>query len=373
MRTDDPQGPGDARPGPPRGRQKAWGGPALSGDDPPGPGDAHPQRWRGALALVAALGLAAGFSAPAAAFTVFACEPEWAALTRELLPQARLHVATHARQDPHHIEARPALIAQLRSADLAVCTGAGLEEGWLPMLQQRAGNPRVQEGAPGLLLAAEQVKLIDARPGQLRQPFAGDIHPEGNPHVHADPHRLLEVARALARRLAQLEPAEAAAIDGRFNAFERDWRRRIADWERRAAPLKGRAVVVQHASFAYLWNWLGLRPLADLEPKPGLAPSPGHLQSLLTTLRAQPSQAVPAVVAVVVAQHQDARAGRWLVDQLGTALPLLQLPATVTDEAAADALGRWYEQLLQALLSSVPPGPGPASPAAGPAASNPGR
>ncbi|MDP3615451.1 MAG: zinc ABC transporter substrate-binding protein, partial [Rubrivivax sp.] len=66
--------------------------------------------------------LATLLSAPAAAFTVFACEPEWAALTRVLLPQARVHVATHAGQDPHHIEARPALIAQLRSADLAVCT-----------------------------------------------------------------------------------------------------------------------------------------------------------------------------------------------------------------------------------------------------------
>ncbi len=318
---------------------------------------ARPCRWLGALVVGTVLGLGAGFSAPAAAFTVFACEPEWAALTRVLLPQARLHVATHARQDPHHIEARPALIAQLRSADLAVCTGAGLEEGWLPLLQQRAGNPQVQDGAPGLFLATEQVRLIDARPGRLRQPFAGDIHPEGNPHVHADPHRLLEVARALARRLAHLEPTEAAAIERRFNRFELDWRQRIGDWERRAAPLQGRAVVVQHGSFAYLWAWLGLRPLADLEPRPGLAPTPGHLQSLLQALRAQPPQ---AVVAVVVAQHQDARAGRWLVEQPGVALALLQLPATVPDEAAPDALGRWFDQLLQALLEPVPPARSPA-------------
>src|SRR5574343_213958 len=88
------------------------------------------------LALLAA----AAFAAPAGAQTVFACEPEWAALTRVLLPAAKIHTATHAAQDPHHIEARPALIAQLRGADAAVCTGAGLEAGWLPTLQQRAGN-----------------------------------------------------------------------------------------------------------------------------------------------------------------------------------------------------------------------------------------
>jgi len=64
----------------------------------------------------AALLLAACLALPAQAFTVFACEPEWAALARELLPAATVHMATHAGQDPHHIEARPALIAQLRSA-----------------------------------------------------------------------------------------------------------------------------------------------------------------------------------------------------------------------------------------------------------------
>ena len=94
----------------------------------------------GLLALLAAV-----LPSLSSAFTVFACEPEWAALTRVLLPTARLHVATHAGQDPHHIEARPALIAQVRNADLVACTGASLESGWLPTLQERAGNPKARE------------------------------------------------------------------------------------------------------------------------------------------------------------------------------------------------------------------------------------
>ena len=133
-----------------------------------------------------ALGLA--LCGPAQAFTVFACEPEWAALTRVLLPSAKVHVATHAGQDPHHIEARPSLIAQLRNSDLAVCTGASLEAGWLPMLQQRAGR------AVPLFEAADQVALIDAQPGAIGSPWAGDVHAEGNPHLHTDPRKLLEVA-----------------------------------------------------------------------------------------------------------------------------------------------------------------------------------
>jgi zinc/manganese transport system substrate-binding protein len=294
----------------------------------------------------AALLLAACVSLPAQALTVFACEPEWAALVRVLLPASRVHLATHAGQDPHHIEARPALIAQLRSADLAVCTGAGLEAGWLPVLQQRAGNPRVQDGAPGMFYASDHVTLIDPRPATLN-PFAGDVHPEGNPHLHTDPQRLLVVAVALTRQLQTLAGGDAADVARRLAAFESHWQQRLADWQRRVAPLRGKRVAVQHTTFSYLWAWAGLVPAADLEPKPGLAPTPGHLQQVLGTLRPQPP------FAVVVASYQDARPARWLAGQLGAAVPVLTLPASPVDPLAPQALETWFEQLLQPLLQAA--------------------
>jgi zinc/manganese transport system substrate-binding protein len=280
----------------------------------------------------------------AQALNVFACEPEWAALVRVLVPDAAVVSATHVRQDPHHIEARPALIAQLRRADLAVCTGASLEAGWLPMLQQRAGNPRVQDGEPGMFHAADHVELIDPQPAA--GPFAGDVHAEGNPHFHVDPYRLLIVARALAAELATLAPAQAPQVRERLAAFERDWQARIAEWERRAAPLRGRTVAAQHGTFAYLWRWLGMVQAADLEPRPGMAPTPGHLQRLQQQLRSQPP------MAIVAAQHNDPRSARWLAAQLGPQVPALVLPATVPDPAAPDALGAWIDSLLQALLAA---------------------
>ena len=148
-------------------------------------------------------------SASAAPLRVFTCEPEWAALVRTLAPDAVIGSATHALQDPHHIEARPALIGLLRTADLAVCTGASLEAGWLPMLQQRASNPAVQTGQPGMFFAAEQVRLIGIPERVDRSD--GDVHTEGNPHLHLDPHRLQQVAASLSERLARLDPAGAAS------------------------------------------------------------------------------------------------------------------------------------------------------------------
>lgn len=301
----------------------------------------HRFPWR--LALAGCLFWAAG---AVQALTVFTCEPEWAALVRQLAPAAEVRSATHARQDPHHIEARPSLIAQLRKADLAVCTGAGLEAGWLPMLQQRAGNPRVQDGAPGMLYAADQVTLIDPRaPGSV---FDGDVHAAGNPHAQLDPHRLLQVAAALARRLEEVDPAGRDGYRARLAAFQADWKARIAEWERRAAPLRGLKVAAQHTTFAYLWRWLGIQQVADLEPKPGVPPTPGHLQKVLESVRSAPPRAV------VVSAYQDPRGVQWLAQQLGSGVTLLQLPSTVTEEPPTDTLAGLFDHLIARLLAAAP-------------------
>ncbi len=304
----------------------------------------HTATKRIGLALLFGASLQAQAQSP---FTVFACEPEWAALTRVLLPTARLHVATHAKQDPHHIEARPALIAQLRASDAAICSGAALESGWLPVLQQRAGNAKVSNSAASMFFAADHVSLIDAQPGVIGTPWAGDVHEQGNPHFHTDPRRLLEVAQAWSDTLQQLQPAQAAAIAQRHAAFQTQWRQRITEWERRAAPIKGQRVAAQHSSFAYLLRWLGVQQGVDLEPKPGMAPTPVHLQRLLETLRTQPA------AAVVISSYQDPRPGRWLSGQFGSSLPVLILPATVEDETAPDALGQWMDQVVNALVGTL--------------------
>src|SRR3982751_321959 len=90
-----------------------------------------------------------------AALNIFACEPEWGALSKELAgDKASIYVATTALQDPHRIEARPSLIARARSANLVICSGAELEIGWLPLVQTQSSNPNIQNGRPGYFEAA---------------------------------------------------------------------------------------------------------------------------------------------------------------------------------------------------------------------------
>ncbi|MFN3630105.1 MAG: metal ABC transporter solute-binding protein, Zn/Mn family [Casimicrobiaceae bacterium] len=304
-------------------------------------------RSRG-IAVVAAVWL--GLISPvASALQVFACEPEWAALVRMLAPEAQVRVATHAGQDPHEIDARPSLIAALRQADVAVCTGAGLEAGWLPMLQSRAGNPRVQPGQPGMIEMARFTTLIDPRPATL-SPFAGDVHPEGNPHFHLDPARWPALARGLAEALGRVVPAQATAYRQRAEGFAERWQRRVAEWKSRLTGASRMRLAVQHTTFAYLFDFAGVRVVADLEPKPGVPPTSGHLSATLAALRGEPPHAV------WIAAYQDPRPARWLAAQL-PGLRWVQHPATVVETAAEAELVAWFDALVEALVALERSGP----------------
>ena len=91
-----------------------------------------------------------------------------------------------------------------------VCTGAELEIGWLPLLLQQSGNAKVQPGQPGYFAAADVVRKLEV-PTQLDR-AQGDVHAAGNPHIQTDPRNIARVAAALAPRLQQLDPANAAAL-----------------------------------------------------------------------------------------------------------------------------------------------------------------
>ena len=280
-----------------------------------------------------------------AALNVFTCEPEWAALVTEIGgDDVRVYAATTAQQDPHRIEARPSLIAQMQRADLVVCSGADLEAGWLPVLLREVGNPQVQPGRPGYFEATRFVTLRD-KPGKLDR-AQGDVHAAGNPHIHTDPRNVARVGAVLAVRLAELDPARAAAYQGRWHDFSARWRAAIARWETRAAPLKNMPVAVQHTSFSYLIAWLGLREVATLEPRPGVDPSVSHLARIASQLQADPPRAV------LRAAYQSPRPAEWLAQRLG--VPALTLPYTVGGNPRATDLFSLFDETLNLLLGAAP-------------------
>lgn len=280
---------------------------------------------------------------PAHALNVFACEPEWAALTRELAgDQAAVYTATHALQDPHLVQAKPSLIAAVRNADLVVCTGAELEVAWLPVLLRQAGNPKVQPGRPGYFEAASAVRMLDV-PTRLDR-ADGDVHAEGNPHIQTDPRNIGLVAVSLAHRLSQVDPTQARTYETRLADFNRRWGVALQRWSQEAASLKGTSIVVQHQGFPYLENWLGLKQVAALEPKPGIEPSSSHLSAVVKQLQQQPAKMV------IRAAYNDGRGAQWLAER--TKLPVVVLPFTVGGSERAKDLFGLFDDTVARLLAA---------------------
>ena len=292
-----------------------------------------------------AMTMLALLAAPAqAVLNVFATVPEWGALAEALGGDAvKVYVATNALQDPHHVEAKPSLIARARNADLVVATGAELEIGWLPLVLQQAGNPKLRPGQPGFFEAASFVALRD-KPTRLDR-AEGDAHPAGDPHIQTDPRNIARVATALAARLAEVDPANADGYRARYQAFDARWRAAIARWEQQAAPLKGVPIVVQHKAFTYLIAWLGLREVATLEPKPGVEPTTASLSEVLALLQRDPAKMV------LRAAYQGDRASQWIAER-AKVVPVV-LPFTVGGTEAAGTLKGLFDDTLARLVKAV--------------------
>lgn len=279
-----------------------------------------------------------------AELNVFACEPEWAALAMEIGgAQVRATSATTAFQDPHYIQARPSLIANVRRADLIICSGAQLEIGWLPALLQKGNNPRVAPGAPGYFEASAFVERLEATANVDRA--QGDIHPEGNPHVQSDPRNIALIAAALARRLQELDQDNASGYATRAADFDSRWRAAIARWQAQLEPIRGKRVIPHHKSWVYLERWLGLDEVATLEAIPGIPPTTNHLSDLVSQFSDGKADLI------IRAPYQDSRASDWLSERTG--IPAIVLPLTVGGTDEAEDLFALFDDIANRLLEAL--------------------
>jgi zinc/manganese transport system substrate-binding protein len=293
------------------------------------------------LALLATVVLAL----PAhAAVEVLATTADWGALTKELGgDKVDVYVATNALQDVHRVDAKPSLVARARKADLVVTTGAELEIGWLPVLLQESGNPKVRPGAPGYFEATAGLRLLEI-PSAVDRAM-GDVHPEGNPHVQLDPHNIAAIAQHLSARLAQIDPANADYYAQRGKDFQARWQQAIEHWTTEAAPLKDLTVVVIHKDQTYLCRWLGLNQVAAIEPKPGVPPSAGYLADLVKTLSAAPPKLI------LRNAYNDPKAAEWLSERIHA--PVVLLPFSVGGTPGAKDLFGLYDDTITRLLGAL--------------------
>lgn len=242
-------------------------------------------RGRGALSVTLIVTALLVPSVARADLKIVATVPDLAAMAREI---GGNHVKVTAlalpSQDPHFVDAKPSMVLRVNKADLLIAVGASLEIGWLPALQRGARNSRILKGSHGYLSCANHVSLLDTNRRVSRS--EGDIHPGGNPHYLYDPRRAKQCVHAITARMASLDSSNAAAYRKRGATLERKLDAVDRVWRKRLAAFRGTTVLTYHRSWTYLNNWLGLREVANLEPKPGVPPSPGHIVKVIRLARA---------------------------------------------------------------------------------------
>jgi zinc/manganese transport system substrate-binding protein len=232
--------------------------------------------------LLLAMGLAPALAR--ADLRVVATVPSLAAIAREIGgSHATVSSLALPTQDPHVVDAKPSLALDLARADLLVAVGLDLEVGWLPTLQSGARNAKIARGGAGYLEVASFVRLLDVLATVDRS--QGDIHPGGSPHFLYDPRAAASIARGLAARMGELDPPNKVAYEASAASFATRLDAARRAWEARLAPARGAPIIGYHKTWTYLADWLGLRQVELLEPKPGVPPNPAHVARVVVTGR----------------------------------------------------------------------------------------
>jgi zinc/manganese transport system substrate-binding protein len=187
-------------------------------------------------------------------------------------------------EDPHFVPAKPSLMKSIQNADVFVSTGLELDGGWLPLVLPGSRNPRIQPGTKGFVDASQGVDVLEKPVGTVSR-AEGDVHPLGNPHYYADPKDLEIVADHLARVFSQLDPANSADYAANAKRFHERMEESLAKWDKEMEPYKGASVVTYHRNFDYFADRFGLKLFGTVEPKPGIPPSPRHINELAEAMK----------------------------------------------------------------------------------------
>lgn len=187
-------------------------------------------------------------------------------------------------EDPHYIQPKPSFIVALNRADVLVLVGMDLEIGWLPALLGQTRNAKIRPGASGYVDASVGIPPLDV-PTEPVTRATGDVHPLGNPHYLLDPEAGKIAARNIAAGLKRAAPAAAAVFDAGLAKLLAEIDAAQAHAQQQLAPFRGAKLVTYHRSFTYFAARYGLEIIAQIEPKPGIPPSPSHLVKVAEQMR----------------------------------------------------------------------------------------
>jgi zinc/manganese transport system substrate-binding protein len=240
--------------------------------------------------------------------------------------KVKVKVLVKPTQDPHYVEAKPSMILAVRRADALFYNGLDLEVGYLPVLIESSRNSNIQPGRPGNIDCSQFVDVID-RPDRIDRSM-GDVHPFGNPHYHLSAKNIMKAAQGISAVLSKADPENAEYFKGRLADFMGRMSKKESEW--RNVNFGGMKVISYHKQFEYLAREFNFTIVEYIEPKPGIPPSAGHIQSVINTINEY------SINKILTTSYYGAREAKFVAEKTGARV--LILPHDVGSMDGADDL-----------------------------------
>ncbi|MGQ3686223.1 MAG: metal ABC transporter substrate-binding protein [Candidatus Loosdrechtia sp.] len=256
-----------------------------------------------------------------AKLNIVATTPDLGALAKEI-GRDMVNVTSIAMptEDPHFTDARPGFIVRLNKADMLIESGMQLEIGWLPTLVHGARNRKILPGSPGYLNASTGISVLNVPnipASGLRA--MGDVHPMGNPHFTLDPISGYIAAANICERLCQIDQANCEYYRNNLEEFSGKLEQKLSEWQNLLKPFQGTKIVTYHDTFPYFARRFNLDIVGTLEPKPGITPSPTHLNALIPAMKRENVQLI------LVEQFRERRTPEFVAAETGAKVVVLPI------------------------------------------------
>lgn len=283
------------------------------------------------ITLSLVVGAALSVATPRAQLRVVTTIPDLADLAAQIGGErVAADSLTAGHEDFHMVRPRPSLLIKMRRAEMFIELGLDAEHAWVPTLMRNARNQKIRPGADGFCNASIGVTPLQI-PKDRTRASGPDIHPSGNPHYNLDPERMRTAARNIRDALKRVDSAHADEFAANYRKWEQKLDERLVKWREQLEPVRGAAFIEYHNSWVYFAKAFDLRVVGQLEPKPGLAPTPTHLR--LMVARAEEEQ-----VGLIVARPQNIDIAKRVAKEVGAKAAVLQLCS-----ARAGKMRGWFE------------------------------
>ena len=279
-----------------------------------------------------------------AKLNIVASTPDIGAVTKEI-GKDKVEVTSIAKptEDPHFVDAKPSFIVKLNKADMLIEGGLQLEIGWLPNLVVGARNQKILSGEKGYLIASAGVPIIEVPTTADRA--MGDVHPMGNPHFMLDPINGKIVAMHICERLCQIDAANCAYYKDNLKDFTKRLDQKLSEWQKMLEPFRGTKIVTYHKTFPYFANRFNLNVVGTLEPKPGIPPSPTHINSLIPKMKNE------GVKLILIEQFRERKVPEFVAAQTGAKVVIL--PIMVGGQKETDDYLALFDYTINQIVSAL--------------------